>query len=99
MLSRLATVAISSGAALALAAVPASAATKHHFKVPGVHGVASPGSPKAKYANYYIKSGNKVTVHLCVRKTAADVYGAFAIAVLFNSKGKTTGKATGVRLP
>jgi hypothetical protein len=64
-------------AALALGALPASAAVSHthRFGIPGVYGIRAWGS--------YTDAGSKVQVTVCVEDTARNVYGAAAVGLAF----------------
>jgi hypothetical protein len=78
MLRRISVVA-ACAAALALSALPASAATSriHVFSIPGVYGVRAWG--------IYSETGIGVRVTVCVKDTARNVYGAAAVGVAFDS--------------
>jgi hypothetical protein len=72
---------IASAALLGMTALPAFAAQAghpavHNFSVPGVPGVSAWGS--------YVKTGDKVSVTLCVKDTSAKVSLAFVIGVAMN---------------
>jgi hypothetical protein len=70
---------IATAALLGLTALPASASSPrvHDFSVPGVPGVSAWGS--------YAKSGDTVSITLCVKDSSAKVSLAFVIGVAVNN--------------
>lgn len=80
MLHRIALVAAAAGAALALNALPAAAATSHHFTAPSIPGAAGWGS--------YTKTAGWVRLRLCSKDTKRDRLGAVTSAAFTDRSGR-----------
>lgn len=84
MLHRIALAAVATGAAIALSALPATAATapasSHHFAAPSIPGASGWGD--------YTKTAGKVRLWLCAKDTKRDGLGAVTSAAFTDRSGR-----------